>query len=148
MAELIPTRQFGNRQSVRNLVASMLTASGASSGNAEPALDEGQGNAMAAYIYVVQMDIPADQEAEFNRIYDTQHVPALSKVPGVRGISRYSLESADVDGTAKYLAIYEVDAPDIPNSPAWLAASELGDWASQIRPHTMNRSHLTFKRLG
>ena len=103
---------------------------------------------MAAYIYVVQMDIPGEREAEFNRIYDTQHVPALGKVPGVHGISRYSLESTDVDGTAKYLAIYELDSLDIPNSPAWLEAAELGDWVSQIRPHTMNRSHLTFKRLG
>ena len=25
---------------------------------------------MADYLYVVQMDIPADKEADFNRIYD------------------------------------------------------------------------------
>ena len=40
---------------------------------------------MATYIYLVQMDVPADKEAEFNRIYDTQHVPELSKVPGCAG---------------------------------------------------------------
>ena len=28
-----------------------------------------------SYIYVVQMNIPAQHEAEFNRIYDTEHVP-------------------------------------------------------------------------
>ena len=32
---------------------------------------------MADYLYVVQMDIPADKEADFNRIYDTQHVPNI-----------------------------------------------------------------------
>ena len=103
---------------------------------------------MADYIYLVQMDVPAEKEADFNRIYDTQHVPELSKVPGVRRVTRYLLESANVDGVAKYAAIYELDAPDIPQSEAWKAASDRGDWASQIRPHTTNRSHLTFKRIG
>jgi hypothetical protein len=103
---------------------------------------------MAEYIYLVQMDVPAEKEADFNRIYDTQHVPELSKVPGVRRVTRYLLESADVDGVAKYAAIYEMDAPDIPQSAAWNEASDRGDWASQIRPYTTNRSHLTMKRIG
>jgi hypothetical protein len=103
---------------------------------------------MADYIYLVQMDVPADKEADFNRIYDTQHVPELSRVPGVRAVSRYRLESSDVEGVARYAAVYEIDAPDVPNSAAWREASERGDWATQIRPHTTNRSHLTFKRLG
>jgi hypothetical protein len=103
---------------------------------------------MAAYIYLVQMDVPAEKEADFNRIYDTQHVPELSKVPGVRRVTRYCLESANVDGVAKYAAIYELDAPDIPQSEAWNTASDRGDWATQIRPHTTNRSHLIFKQIG
>jgi hypothetical protein len=103
---------------------------------------------MADYIYLVQMDVPAEKEDDFNRIYDAQHVPELSKVPGVRGVTRYRLESADVDGVARYAAIYELDSPDIPKSEAWKAASDLGDWASQIRPYTTNRSHLTFRRIG
>ena len=102
---------------------------------------------MADYIYLVQMDVPADKEADFNRIYDTQHVPELSKVPGVHGVTRYRLESTDIEGVARYAAVYEIDAPDIPNSAVWKAASDLGDWAAQIRPYTTNRSHLTFKRI-
>ncbi len=49
---------------------------------------------MAGYIYLVQMDIPNELEEEFNRIYDTQHVPNITKVPGVHGCARYKLESA------------------------------------------------------
>ena len=37
---------------------------------------------MSDYIYLVQMDIPTEFEAEFNRIYDTQHVPNITKAPG------------------------------------------------------------------
>jgi len=36
-----------------------------------------------SYIYMVQMDIPEAMDSELNRVYDAEHVPALSKVPGV-----------------------------------------------------------------
>ncbi len=62
-----------------------------------------------SYIYVVQMDIPAQFEAEFNRIYDTEHVPMLSKVPGVHKVTRYRLEKSNDSRMQKYLAIYEIE---------------------------------------
>ena len=68
-------------------------------------------------------------------------------MPGVRRVTRYRLESADVDGVAKYAAIYELDDPHIAEGAAWKAASDRGDRASQIRPHTTNRSQLTFERI-
>lgn len=102
---------------------------------------------MADYIYVVQMDIPEELEHDFNRVYDTQHIPNILKAKGVRGCSRYKLESADVEGVARYAAIYEVDAPEVIDGEEWTALSEAGDWAPQIRPHTLNRSHLIFKKL-
>ena len=103
---------------------------------------------MADYIYLVQMDIPESIEDEFNRIYDTQHVPNIIKAPGVHGCTRYKLESTDVEGTARYAAVYEIDSPNLPESDGWKAESEKGDWASQIRPHTTNRTHITYKRVG
>ncbi|MEE3141003.1 MAG: hypothetical protein VX307_00270 [Chloroflexota bacterium] len=103
---------------------------------------------MADYLYVVQMDIPAEKEADFNRIYDTQHVPNITTGPGVQGCTRFKLESADVDGVPTYLALYEIDSPDVPQSAGWVAESDKGDWASQIRPHTTNRTHLIFKKVG
>ena len=103
---------------------------------------------MADYIYLVQMDIPADLEEEFNRIYDTQHVPNICKAPGVHGCARYKLESADVEGVARYAAGYEIDSPEVPSSDGWKAESEKGDWPTRIRPHTTNGSHIIFKRIG
>src|SRR5215475_8852218 len=58
--------------------------------------------AMANYIYLVQMDIPAELEDEFNRIYDTEHVPNIVKAPGVYGCTRYRLESTNAPGMARY----------------------------------------------
>ena len=42
-----------------------------------------------SYIYVVQMDIPAPHEAEFNRIYDTEHVPQRRALPGFESATRW-----------------------------------------------------------
>jgi hypothetical protein len=103
---------------------------------------------MAGYVYLVQMDVPADLEDEFNRIYDTQHVPNILKAPGVRGCARYRLHSADVEGVARYAALYEIDSPDVPRSADWKAEADKGDWPDKIRPYTSNRSHMTFEKIG
>ena len=66
-----------------------------------------------AHIFVVQLDIPAEHEAEFNRVYDTEHFPMLSKAPGVRSAARYRLEHSTVPGMQRYLTIYELDSPDV-----------------------------------
>jgi hypothetical protein len=42
------------------------------------------------YLFVVNMDVDADKEALFNQVYDTEHIPNLLKVPGVRGVTRMS----------------------------------------------------------
>lgn len=102
---------------------------------------------MSEYLYVVTMDIPSEHEAEFNRIYDTQHIPEIMKVPGVPGVKRYVLEKSTATGVARYLALYRVASADIPQSPAWVAASDTGDWKPKIRPHTTNKTHSLYREL-
>jgi hypothetical protein len=74
-------------------------------------------------------------------------VPEIMKVPGVRGCTRYVLVKTNKDGMARYLALYEMDAANVMESPAWLKASEIGDWAPKIRPHTANRSHTVMRKI-
>ena len=83
---------------------------------------------MADYVYLVQMDIPADLEDEFNRIYDTEHVPNILQAPGVHGCTRYRIESTNASGMARYAAVYDIDSPDVPSSAGWLVESEKGAW--------------------
>jgi len=104
-------------------------------------------DAVMSYVYVVQMDIPQHLEAEFNRIYDEDHVPTILKVPGVRSCARYRLEHSTVPSMPRYLAIYETDSAEVINSPAWQEASDLGEWKPKIRPHTTNRQHSVFRRI-
>jgi hypothetical protein len=100
-----------------------------------------------SYVYVVQMDVPAALEAEFNRIYDEDHVPTILKVPGVRSCARYRLDHSTVPDMPRYLAIYQVDDAAVIDSPAWTEASDRGEWKPKIRPYTTNRRHSVFERI-
>ena len=73
---------------------------------------------LAKYLYFVRMDVDQDKEERFNRWYNEEHLPALLKVPGVLGASRY----ISLDGSPKFTAIYELEKPDIPTSEAWRKA--------------------------
>ena len=100
-----------------------------------------------SYIYLVQMNIPTEHEAEFNRVYDTEHFPMLKQVPGVRSAARYRLDHSSVPGIERYLTLYEVDSSAVLESAAWLKAGAFGDWASRIRPLLTSRQHSHFTRI-
>ena len=107
------------------------------------------------YLFVVNMDVDAEKEALFNEIYDTEHIPNLLKVPGVRGVTRMAGEpfAMSIGGAEKkvahdgprYSAIYEIDGPHVLVSQEWANAVEEGRWPTQIRPFTHNRRHALYK---
>ena len=43
----------------------------------------------ASYLYVVRMDVAPDHEEEFNRNYDTEHIPTVLKAPGMISVARF-----------------------------------------------------------
>jgi len=103
------------------------------------------------YLFIVSMDVDADKEALFNEVYDTEHVPYLAAVPGVRCATRIKGDTFSMmlggervekahEGP-RYTAIYEIDNPGVLLSPEWAAAGEKGRWSSQVRPFTRNRRH-------
>jgi hypothetical protein len=96
-------------------------------------------------LYLVRMDVARDHEATFNEVYDTEHVPNLRAVPGVRRASRYRQPSPT---EPRYLAAYELDGPEVIQSPAWKAAGEAGRWPTAVRPHTMNRHLALYEWCG
>lgn len=107
------------------------------------------------YLFVVSMDVDAAEEAVFNEVYDSEHVPNLMKVPGVRSATRMTGESFAVslggaekqvahDGP-RYCAIYEIDGPHVLVSPEWAKAVEAGRWPGEVRPFTRNRRHALYK---
>lgn len=103
---------------------------------------------MADYILVVQLDIPSELEDDFNRAYDEEHVPNLLNVSGVHRCVRYKLESSTDEGMAKYIAVYHIDSPHIPDSAEWRKwADKEGEWVSKIRPNYSNRTRSIFRKI-
>ena len=105
-----------------------------------------------SYFFEVSMDIDAEHEALFNEVYDTEHVPFISEVPGVKAVTRAKAEDFTVaiggnevhlpsGGIARYVAIYEIDSPEVLASAEWATQAEKGRWATDVRPHTKNRGH-------
>jgi len=108
------------------------------------------------YLMIASMDVDPEHEAIFNEVYDKEHVPNLSKVPGVIAVKRYKREelTMNIGGERKtiqienepvYTAIYELESPEVLTSPAWDKAIEQGRWPSQVRPFTKNRRHVLLR---
>lgn len=109
----------------------------------------------AKYLFVVSMDVDPAKEALFNEVYDQEHVPLLKKVPGVYNVTRAAgqdfnfamggKQEKKVHSAAKYIAIYELESPDVVSSKEWASAVEVGRWPGEVRPFTSNRSHAMYK---
>ena len=103
----------------------------------------------ASYLFISSMDVEPDREALFNDVYDTEHVPSLTQVPGVLSVARlrsrpYALsiggqvQQMDAAGEPRYSAIYEIESPEVLTSAAWAEAIERGRWPTHVRPHAKN----------
>jgi hypothetical protein len=111
------------------------------------------------YLFSAAMDVEPGKDAVFNEVYDREHVPNLLTVPGVVSVARVKKRELTlvlggerktivIEGEPTYNAFYEVESPDVLTSKAWAEAVEKGRWPSQVRPHTKNRRHVLYERLG
>ncbi len=111
------------------------------------------------YLFSAAMDVTPDKEALFNEVYDTEHVPQLNRVPGVIAIARFKRreltlmlggkrQTIVIEGEPTYNALYELESPEVLTSDAWAKAVEEGRWPGLVRPHTKNRRHVLYERLG
>ena len=96
------------------------------------------------YFYIVTFEIDPADEKDFNEIYDTEHIPNIMQVEGVRQVIRLRDEQPTAQGWLKYSALYLIDTPGLPSTPQWRAKSDIGRWAPVIRPKVKARR----QRLG
>ncbi len=112
----------------------------------------------ARYIFSAAMDVESGKEALFNDVYDTEHVPALLKVPGVVAVARFTKQEVTliiggerktvvVANEPRYNAFYEIESPEVLVSDAWAKAVDQGRWPEHVRPYTTNRRHVLYKKL-
>ena len=99
----------------------------------------------AKYIVVFKVDIPLEKEAEFNELYNREHFPSLLTVPGVLGGARYVTEES---GQPRYMTIYDLESPDVPDSEEWKkTARHEGLWSTRVRPYIENVTRTTYRLI-
>jgi hypothetical protein len=102
--------------------------------------------ANAGGLLVVGMTPAPQDETAFNAWYDTEHVPALARVPGVLAARRFRAAASP-----KYLALYHLASPDVVSGPDWKRASESTPMPADIRPHITDRARFVcrnYRRAG
>ncbi|MBP2560077.1 hypothetical protein J2857_002846 [Neorhizobium galegae] len=101
----------------------------------------------------VQMDVDPSHESLFHEVYETEHIPALLEVPGVRSVRRFrrneelrialggEVQTLSFPAEPGFTALYELADPEIILGSQWAKAVEAGRWSSLVRPFTSNRRH-------
>src|SRR3954453_20563033 len=93
------------------------------------------GPANAGGLLLVGMTPGPEVETAFNAWYDTEHVPALARVPGVLCARRYRTS----ESSTKSVALYHLASPDVIETPEWKEASGAPPMPPKVRDRVGNR---------
>jgi hypothetical protein len=95
----------------------------------------------AGGLVVYAANVAEDFEPEFNRWYDEEHIPLLSRVPGVLCARRFRATAS----THRYVAVYHLESPEVAASAPWQAALAT-DWTRRVEPHLRDESLTVCRR--
>ena len=108
------------------------------------------------YLFIASMDVEPEKGQIFNEVYNVEHCPLLSGVPGVVSVSRFETQPLTmvmggetrtivIENEPKHHALYELESPDVLISQEWADAVDSGRWPDQVRPYTKNRRHVLLR---
>jgi hypothetical protein len=96
-------------------------------------------------LLIVTVEVDPAVEAEWNKWYDTVHLPDALKCPGVRRGRRY-VSSGEISESTNgktgriakriYTTIYEIDGPEATTTPEFTAMRGWHQFAPQVRSRT------------
>lgn len=82
-------------------------------------------------LLLVMIDIEPEHEEEFNRWYNEEHLPERLACPGFLSGRRF----VSVEGAPKYLALYDLESPDVLQSEAYRKIWGPSEWTQRISKH-------------
>jgi len=74
-------------------------------------------------------DVPPEIEVEWNKWYDTEHIPNRLNIPGFLSARRFIA----IEGEYKYLTLYDLNRLDVLTGEAYI---KLRDWEASLPPES------------
>jgi hypothetical protein len=96
----------------------------------------------ASALLLNAMSVASAQEHEFNEWYNNEHIPALAAVSGTLCAQRFQ---GTGNAAQRYVALYRLASPDVPDSSAWKAAANT-PWTERMRPHFRDHFRMVSRR--
>lgn len=94
----------------------------------------------AQHLLVVTATVDAAVETAWNDWYNGVHLPEIAACPGFRAAHRYVTDGPD--GDRQYIAVYEIDGPEVLESPEFQARRGWGAFKDNVRFETRQYSRI------
>ncbi len=95
-------------------------------------------------LLLVMIDIDPAHEEEFNRWYNEEHVPEREACPGFVSARRF----VAVEGEPKYLALYDLESPEVLKSEAYQKIFPPSPWTKKISQHFLKAVRNVYVEIG
>jgi hypothetical protein len=86
-------------------------------------------------LLLVMIDVEPEHEEDFNRWYREEHYPERMACPGILTGRRFIA----LEGEPKYLAIYDLESPEVLDGPDYQKIAAPSEWAQKLLPHFVKR---------
>lgn len=92
-------------------------------------------------LMIFACNVKPEMYAEVRKWYTEEHIPNLSKVPGVASARFFSSAA----GTHNHIALYEIDKPETCATAVWKEAA-FTEWTKRMVPHLGDVLRVVLKR--
>jgi hypothetical protein len=90
------------------------------------------------------IDVEPEYEEEFNRWYNEEHVPERLNCPGFLTARRF----VAIEGSPKYLALYDLQSPDVLQSEDYKKLTVGTSLTNRIREHWIRSVRNVYVEIG
>jgi hypothetical protein len=104
-------------------------------------------------IFAVGHDVPPDKEDAFNAWYNTEHIPAMNRVPGFVTFRRFAAadielppKAGSTDSSPKFVTLYDLENEDVLLSDAFKRETN-SPWSTWVRSWYSRRFRILARRL-
>ena len=80
-------------------------------------------------LLMFMVEVDPEHEEEFNRWYNEEHLPERARCPGFHSARRFKA----IDGSSRYLALYDLESPEVLDGPDYRAIQGPTEWTLKIR---------------